>query len=308
VSRVAFLLLVLCAARSATAQVASNQCPADYGPATLFGPAMSRADSGRIYSYTLSPDGREFYFFKKVGERRSEDYRIFRAVRQGTGWSAPEQLLLGVDASDLYPSLSPDGSRLVFSSYRPVPGDTSSHPNAHLYMARRQGNGWSTPQLLSASRIGFYHSGLQQLADGTLTFGLTTPDWRSNTRMELAWNGTSFAAAMVASPPIPAVEYWRGRSGDSIHVWHATMAPSGAALLGVSRVTQPASRRGPARYFVSRPLPDGSWTPMTPAGAGLGTGSPNFGWFSADGCWFHYTRDYSEFHRVSVAEVLRPTQ
>ena len=27
--------------------------------------------------------------------------------------------------------------------------------------------------------------------------------------------------------------------------------------------------------------------------------------FSADGCWLHYTRDYSTFHRVGVAEVLR---
>jgi hypothetical protein len=298
-----FLLLVL--VRGASAQGPTNQCPADGGVATLFGPAMSPADTGRIYSYTLSADGREFYFFKKVGDPRSEDYRIFRALRQGNAWSTPEQLRLGVDASDLYPSLSPDGSRLVFASYRPVPGDTSRHPNAHLYMARREGAGWGTPQLLAASRIGYYHSGLQQLADGTLTFGLTTPDWRTATSMELAWNGAAFAEAMTVAESKPALEYWRARSGDSMHVWGVISGPRGAALVPVSRITQPGNRRAPSTYFVTMPRANGEWSPLVPAGGGLGQGSPNFAWFSADGCWLHYTRDYSTFHRIGVAEVLR---
>lgn len=289
---------------SAAGQAAVNQCSAAGAAPELFGPVMARADTGRIYSYTLSADGREFYFFKKVGDLRSEDYRIFRALRDGNGWTAPEQMRLGVDASDLYPSLSADGTRLVFASYRPVPGDTSAHPNAHIYLSRREGAGWSNPELVSASRIGYYHSGLQQRRDGTLTFRLTTPDWRTATNMELAWDGDAFAGQMTPAPVMPAVQYWRGFSGDSMHVWGAIMAPNGAALLQVSRVTQPNNRRSPARYLVSLPRTDGSWSPLAPAGAGLGSGSPNFAWFSADGCWFHFTADYSAFMRVPTAAVL----
>ena len=303
-ARLLILTTIVLPAVAVAAQSPANSCPTENGAAELYGPQMSQADTGRVYSYTLSADGREFYFFKKVGDRRSEDYRIFRAVREGTGWSALQQLRLGVDASDLYPSLSADGSRLVFSSYRPVPGDTSAHPNAHIYVSRREGESWGTPELVRASRIGHYHSGLQQDASGTLTFRVTTPDWRSATDMMVAWDGRALAAAMTEAPIKPALRYWQGLSGDSMHVWGAIMAPNGAALLPISRVTQPGGRRGPSRYFVSAPQPDGGWSPLVPAGGGLDAGSPNFAWFSADGCWLHYTRDYSQLMRVASAVVL----
>lgn len=296
-------LMLLMPIFGVTAQDNTNQCPAGSAVAEPYGPPLSRADSGRIYSYLVSPDGREFYFFKKVGEPRSEDYRIFRAVRQGNGWSTPEQLRLGVDASDLYPSLSADGSRLVFSSYRPVPGDTSSHPNAHIYLAHREANGWSTPQLAPASRIGYYHSGLQQLADGTLTFRLTTPDWRVQREMALGWSGSAFARVMTERAPNAAVEHWRAQSGDTMFVWGALAGPNDLTLLQVSRIIQPGNRRAAATFMASRPAGGGRWTPLSPAGGGLGTGSPNFAWFSADGCWLHYTRDYSEFMRVAVTSL-----
>jgi hypothetical protein len=302
-------LLLLCAPITiVAAQTGADRCPAAGTSAELFGPEIPAADSGRIFSYSVSADGREFYFFKKVGEPRSEEYRIFRALRQGNGWSTPEQLRLGVDASDLYPSLSADGSRLVFSSYRPVPGDTSQHPNAHLYLSRRDGTGWSTPQLIVASRIGHYHSGVQQREDGTLTLRVTAPDWRSSADMELRWNGEVFERAMTVAAPKPAFEFWRARSGDSIYVWGTIDSPNGAALVSVSKVTQPGNRRAPAQYFVSLPQAGGTWSNLVPAGGGLGAGAPNFAWWSADGCWLHFTSDYSRLMRIAAAAVLQSTE
>ena len=41
---------------------------------------------------------------------------------------------------------------------------------------------------------------------------------------------------------------------------------------------------------------------MTARG-GLDTSAPNFAWFSSDGCWLHFTRDYSQLMRVAVAAL-----
>ena len=90
-----------------------------------------------------------------------------------------------------------------------------------------------------------------------------------------------------------------------MHVWGAVTGPDGLSLVSVSRVTQPSGRRAPAQYFVTYARSDG-WTPFVRAGGGLGVGSPNFAWFSSDGCYLHYTRDYSEFMRVSVGAVVAP--
>jgi hypothetical protein len=40
---------------------------------------MSPDDSGKVYSSVLSPDRKEFYFFKKVTPGQ-EDYRIYRST------------------------------------------------------------------------------------------------------------------------------------------------------------------------------------------------------------------------------------
>jgi hypothetical protein len=247
----------------------------------------------------LSPDGRELYFFRHT-DAQGEDYRIFRSVRSGSTWTAPERIDLGGDYSDLYPSLSPDGSRLVFSSYRPAPGDTSTHHNAHLWMARRRGNGWAKPEFIPASRIGFYHSGLRQDSSGTLHFRLSTPDYKQTRDMDLRWDGTAFSASMIPGESSSAADYWRARSGDTLYVWGGVAGPGNLHLIQISRLE--GRHRGPAQYFVTSPR-NGAWTPPVPAGGGLGVGSPNFVWFSSDGCYVHYTRDYYEFMRVPTAAV-----
>ncbi len=284
----------------ATSTIAS-QCPTDTGPPRPFGPQISAADSGRIYTSVISADGREFYDFRRVGDL-AENYRIFRSIRTGSGWGPAQQLRLGGDWSDLYPALSADGSRLVFASYRPAPGDTSSKRNAHLWMVRREGSGWGAPGFVAASVLGHYHSGLTLDVNGTLRFRLTSPDWREQVDAELPWLRDRFAPQIIRKPPLPVVEYWRKRSGDSIHVWGAIEGPDGLALLSVSRLTEPNRRRGPAQYFVTRPAEAG-WAPLVRAPGALGAGSPNFAWFSKDGCYLYFTRDYSEFMRVPVGLI-----
>jgi len=127
----------------------SNRGPEPVGPGTLA--------AGEVYRGSFGPDGNTLYFFKKVGE--DESYRIFSSARTPDGWSAPARVDLGGEFSDLYPSISRDGRRMVFSSYRPVPGAAGGQPNAHLWYADRTNGTWGAPVFMArASTIGHYHS------------------------------------------------------------------------------------------------------------------------------------------------------
>jgi WD40 repeat protein len=263
---------------------------------------VSVADSGNVYASTLSPDGQEFYFFKHVGTAEL-DYRIFRSVRSDTGWGPAAVLALGDDAhSNLYPSLSPDGRRLVFSSYRAAPGDTSRERNAHLWYAERSSAGaaWSTPRFIHASKYGYYHAGLKHAADGTLEYNRLTPDYRTSERLAIRWIDTGYSAPERVEDPVAT--YWRSRVPDTVHVWGAIRGPRGLALVQLSRIDRSTGRRSPAQYFVSwaRGARGEEWTPLVPAGGGLAEGAPNFAWFSMDGCYVHYTRNYAGFVRVPI--------
>jgi hypothetical protein len=114
--------------------------------------------SGNVYRGSFAPDGRTFYFFKKVVEG-AEDYRIFVSRLAGDAWTTPERFLLGGEHSDMYPAITPDGRRMIFSSYRPAPGATAEKPNANLWYADRKGDGWGEPVFMAeASVAGTYHS------------------------------------------------------------------------------------------------------------------------------------------------------
>jgi WD40 repeat protein len=295
------MVMGLAAREPTTNEVAGRSCPKG-GQAGRFGPAMSPGDSGKVYSSVLSADGKEFYFFKQVGPGQ-EDYRIFRSKwNSGSGrWNSAELLDLGGDYSDLYPAPSPDGKRLVFSSYRPAPDDTSSHPNAHLWYVVRIDHDWAEPRFIRASTYGYYHSGLISEADGSVRYNRTTPDWRTTEQFHIRWLDTAYAVAEQLSPN-PAAEYWRQHLGDSVYVWGAVAGPDGLALVQISRVGA-NGRRSPAVYFVSRQQGN-EWSELVPAGGGLGEGSPNFAWFSRDSCYIHYTRDYTSFRRVPLADVV----
>jgi hypothetical protein len=283
---------------------ASSGCP--HAPARAEPLAPALADSGRIFRGALAPGGEELYYFRKVtDDPRQEDYRIFVSRLTDGAWSPGERVTLGGEYSDLYPMVSPDGRRLVFTSYRPVPGDTSSHPNAGLWYAAREGTGpraiWGRPvPIRGATEPGSYHS-QPVLVGGRLVFRRTSADWTTTHTMVSRWDGHEFG------PPSPyaAVERWTGWRKD-LYVWGGTPTPDErSVILEVSPVDAASGRRQPADLWISRRHGQG-WSVPRPLGAGVNLAGvmDNFPVVSADGCELVFVRDFTRFYRVSLSRAL----
>lgn len=283
-------------------QAGGDRC-AD-APATAQPFAEVLADSGRLFRASISRDGGTLYYFKKVTPGR-EDYRIFVSRLRDGAWTAGERLDLGGDYSDLYPSLSADGRRLVFASYRPAPGDTARVPNAYLWYADRQGDRWGPPHFIAAAaEFGSYHSGPVIGADYGISAHRTSPDWRTITDVAFRWDGSRYLPQAVAAGPGAR---WRAWRPGVLHVWHGQPTPAGDfGLVELSVIDSTTRRPGRPDVWVTR-WRDGDWSEPVPAGGGINTpGGENFLVQHPNGCELVFTRDFTRFYRVSLAAVLAP--
>ncbi len=264
----------------------------------VFGPGI--LSTGEVYRGSFAPNGRTFYFFKKVTPDR-EEYRIFRSHLAGGKWSEPERIRLGGDYSDLYPTLSKDGKRLVFSSYRPAPGDTSEKRNAHLWYVERDGKGWGQPVFLSAvNKLGHYHSWVQIGFDGALYFRCTTPDWKQTETLVARRNAAGYATPTRYED----AERWKTWRQD-VRIAGGSPGPDGNVILLDVATRNPQTGRGASDIWVAMKR-GGTWTEPKPLGAGINSaGYDVFPFFSPDGRDLYFVRDFVAFYRIAWREALK---
>jgi hypothetical protein len=268
------------------------------GPSTaeVFGPGVLSV--GEVFRGSFTPDGNVFYFFKKIGS--GEDYRIYSSSRAATGWTTPAVVALGGEFSDLYPSISRDGRRIVFSSYRPAPGMQGGKPAAHLWYADRTNRGWSTPVFIArANTLGHYHSWVELGFDEALYFRRTTPDWKTTETMRARWTGSEYSSP----EPYGDVERWKGWRPD-VNVVGGAPGPGGRLVFLDVATSNPRTGRAASDIWVSIKRGD-SWSEPAPLGAGVNSdGYDVFPFVSPDGHDLFFVRDFSTFHRVPLADAL----
>jgi len=127
-------------------------------------------------SGTFTPDLQEFYFTKGAPDFGEFFFTIVQSRFVAGRWTQPEIAPFSGRYADTSPFLSPDGSRLVFSSNRPVAGAVKARADFDLWMVERRGSGWSEPHHLGfkVNTTGWeMHSALTN--DGTLYFGAIRP-------------------------------------------------------------------------------------------------------------------------------------
>lgn len=167
-----FIAAALCGCQSTGQQVAS----AANGQSQLKKFAEGVVSTGEDYGPAFSGDAKTVYFVRRKQERRSASILVSQ-LENGI-WGAPKIAPFSGEFHDVEPYLSPDGSKLFFSSKRPLEG-TNPKKSFDLWFVEKSSAGWGTPQRLAEPvNTDGYENYPAVSSSGTLYFGSTRPGGR----------------------------------------------------------------------------------------------------------------------------------
>jgi len=122
---------------------------------------------------SLSPDGRTIYFDRSVPPHYL--YTMWESHLVDGKWQKPQLLPFSGQYRDSDPVLSPDGSKLLFVSDRPVGGVDRHH--YEIWICQRAGERWSEAKNLGAPVNGAHTEFFASMAtNGNLYFTATLDD------------------------------------------------------------------------------------------------------------------------------------
>ena len=266
-----------------------------------FADLVLRSPDRTLFKGAFSPDGKSFYFFRKVSNE-GEDYRIFVTHKTNGIWSSESLVDLGGDHSDLYPTISPDSDVLVFSSYRPMPGSSKPSSNANLWLSRRIDDNWGQPEfLIKYSTPKNYDAGSTFAPDGQLHYLSTSPDWSETMHYRV-----NYVDGQLSGPGVPvdmkALANWRKWE---LHFWGATLSPKQGVWIAEYSPLDNEGRAGPSNlYYVKRIGENWGEPKSMPSDVNLPEFTENFVTFSPTGDDLYFVRDFSSYYRVSLDDVL----
>jgi photosystem II stability/assembly factor-like uncharacterized protein len=128
----------------------SERSAAGFGPASVLPYPVNDPDKNVTdRAPFITADGRELYFAsQRAGGQGSYDLYVVRW--NGAAWDSLTNLGPSVNTrrSETHPAVSPDGQKLYFSNFSGSGGDREAFGDSDLYVCRRQGGGWSEPDLV----------------------------------------------------------------------------------------------------------------------------------------------------------------
>ncbi len=147
--------------------------------AKLFAPGIISTSSFEHSTPSFSPDGKTVLW---TIMRMPGYHTIILEMKYENGkWSPPHSPSFGDStANEVYPSFSPGGKHLYFSSSRMASTTDTSIKGNRLWKVQRTCDGWGTPILLDTliSKGGEYASSIAENGNLYFTFGPhRSPDW-----------------------------------------------------------------------------------------------------------------------------------
>ena len=134
----------------------ASPAPAAPAPEPSASPVVEMFGRGTLsselpeFATSLTADGQTVYFNRTSADRSS--ITLLRSHRVGEGWSEPERLPFSGEYFDIDPFVTADGSKLFFSSNRPV-GEETEAGDFDLWVATRDAAGeWGEPEKPGATR------------------------------------------------------------------------------------------------------------------------------------------------------------
>ena len=288
--RLIVLLMVCVGSASARGQEDASFIP--------FEPAAYRL----VNSVAFSPDDATMYFallnrgvleYRGIGDPDAPETAIFSARSTADGWTEPELLPISGEFDDYEPTLTADGTLMVFNSRRPDSEGRVPERN-DLWMVTLDSGEWGVP-----ARIDAISTFENEESYGTLTADRTLVFLRGRQGPgdEICFDlyETQMVDGRFAAPTRHPVSTDRWGEGDP---W---IAPDGSYLI-FTRWDESVGWMETVDLYIAF-NDGGGWSVPVPL-EGLNTDRPDYGAaVSADGEWLYY-RANSRFQRVPIAPVL----
>jgi hypothetical protein len=167
--------------------------------AELFAPGLI---STGVYTrdVAMTPDGNEFYFCAVLGNH--DWYGILVTRRVDGTWTEPRVAPFSGRYKDMEPTISPDGRRFLFMSFRPKEEGKEESEDSDLWAMDRVGDGWGEPYNLgppvNSERSEFFPS---VTSDGTIYF-TREGEGRTNDILRSRLVGESYAEPERLGPAV----------------------------------------------------------------------------------------------------------
>lgn len=249
----------------------------------------------------FSPDGNEFYF--TIGDPVRKKDIIMSMKRVNNIWTRPEAAPFNGSYSNNDLCLSPDGYRMFFRSWRPLPGSHTPEKRSRIWSVKRTKSGWSNPHPVKCGNV-IIRAGYPSVSNnGTLYF----PARRDDSIEERDIYRSRFINGSYRTP-----EHLGSTINTKYTEGDLCVAPDESFLI-VSCWDRP-DNDGKSDLYISFRNNDGSWTALKNMGKPVNKkhneGCPTI---SPDGKYFFYfsydpraRKPYTYWVDAKIIEGLKP--
>ena len=227
------------------------------------------------FATSFSPDGDTVYFNVTLADRSAMQIKF--STRADGEWGAPESLSFSDGMfRDVDPFVSHDGSRIYFSSNRPLSGVTPK--DYDTWYVEKRGDGWSTPINPGAPLNGAQSEVFFSMAEhGTAYFSISTDGIRKI--YQATFEGEAYEAPSQISLGL----------ADSISVGNPLIDPAERFILFTSRELEGL---GQADIYIADRLEGNRFGNVRNLGSLVNSPYSDFApGFSPDGRYLYFTSE-----------------
>lgn len=208
----------------------------------VFSPGVVSIEEGKEYKIAISPGLQDVFFTRRTP--RGRDDRLWYSRLEDGILMAPELAPFSYDALESDACYTPDGKRLYFNSWRPLPGEDAPSAHHNVWYVDRAEGVWSEPQLVGPPLNDYRPVYFSIADDGTIYFTRSAP--------REIWYAEPQASHYGEAQRLP------GEINDLRDVAHPAIAPDESYIIVDS--IYPQGGRLAGYLYISFRKPDGSWT------------------------------------------------